>query len=128
MSSTPLLRFWEGMLEQLPRHAVWLLGFFCCCLVVGNWGRLDEWGHEGFTLYLTQAIMQTTLFDFSWVLFVVTYFLHQDARRYGIRYWWVFPSYPFMPTIGLLAYFIVRERKRRMLDKTSTPAPAEDAR
>ena len=108
--------------ERLPRHPSWLLAIFCLCLVALNAWRLDEWGPSGFHLYLTHAIMQTTLFDFAWVLLIVTYFIHHDAKRHGLSYWWILPTYPFMPTIGLLAYFIVRERRLRAhSDRDRTP-------
>lgn len=110
-----------GRLHERPAP---LLFVFCLCLVALNAGRLEEWGAEGFRLYLTQAIMQTTLFDFGWVLAVVTFFLHHDAKRHGLSYWWVLPSYPLMPTLGLLAYLLVRQRtlKQRALNDT-TPGP-----
>jgi hypothetical protein len=98
-------------MDFLTRRADVLLAVFLCCLVAINAGRLGEWGVEGFTLYFTQAIMQTTLFDFAWVLGILLCFLHQDARKHGITYWWILPTFPFMPTVGLLAYFIVRKRR-----------------
>ncbi len=89
----------------------WLLAFFVASVVVLNWGRWPEWGLEGFTLYVTQPIMQTTLYDFAWVLGILTLFIHQDAKRHGLRYWYVFPTYPVMPTVGLLLYLWLRHRK-----------------
>lgn len=103
-------------LQCVPERAPQLLFVFCVGLVALNAGRLGEWGEEGFRLYLTQAIMQTTLYDFGWVLLVTTWFLHQDAKAHGLRYWWVLPTYPFMPTLGLLAYFVVRQAKLRRCD------------
>jgi hypothetical protein len=61
--------------------------------------------------HLTQAILLTTLFDFGWVLLIVTVFLHHDARRHDLSYWWILPTYPFMPTVGLLAYLIHRNHR-----------------
>jgi hypothetical protein len=99
--------------ETLPDHAKWLLPVFCVCLVALNVWRLEDWGPEGFRVWFTHTIMQTTLFDFGWVLLVLSYFIHMDAKKHGLSWWWVVPTYPFMPTIGLLAYFIVRQNKRR---------------
>ena len=77
--------FFDRWLLRLPPNAGRLLAVFCACLVLLNFWRLVEWGPEGLRVYLTQAIMQTTLFDFGWVLVIVSYFIHLDARRYGIR-------------------------------------------
>lgn len=88
-----------------------LLLLFLGVLLVLNFGRWDEWGADGFRVYLTQAIMQTTLIDFGLVLLIMTWFLHRDARRHGLTYWWVLPTYPFLPGAGLLLYFVVRRRK-----------------
>jgi hypothetical protein len=99
------------MVDTLTRHAGKLLALFCIALVAMNVWRLDEWGVEGFRTYLSHAIMQTTLFDFVWILVIMTAFIHVDARKNGLSYWWILPTYPFMPTIGVLAYFIVRARK-----------------
>lgn len=104
------MRALDPVMQRLHHHAGKLLVVFCLCLVALNFGRLDEWGEQGFRVYLTQAIMQTTLFDFGWVLLVVTWFIHHDAKRHGLRYWWILPTYPFMPTIGLLGYLVVRHR------------------
>jgi hypothetical protein len=110
-------------LDRLHRHAGWLLAIFAVGVVAINFGRWDEWGLEGFRLYLTQAIMQTTLFDFGWVLLIVTLFLRHDARRHELSYWWILPTYPFMPTVGLLAYLIHRNhRLARRSTKTELPS------
>lgn len=109
------------LLEHLPERALFLLVVFCVCLVALNGWRLEAWGVEGFRVYLTHAIMQTTLFDFAWVLAVVTFFIHHDAKRHGLSYWWILPTYPFMPTVGLLAYFVVREHKRRRRGQGGAP-------
>jgi heme/copper-type cytochrome/quinol oxidase subunit 2 len=53
------------------------------------------------------------MFDFAWILAIMTAFIHVDARQHGLSYWWILPTYPFMPTIGVLAYFMVRTRKRQ---------------
>ncbi len=94
-------------------HPEPLLGVFCACLVVGNVTRLHEWGADGFRVYLTQAIMQTTLFDFAWILAALAVFVDDDARKHGVRWWWILPTFPFMPTLGVLAYLIARKRARR---------------
>lgn len=118
------MKLLDPLFEKLPERAGPLLVVFCLCLVALNAWRLEEWGAEGFRVYLTQAIMQTTLFDFAWVLLVVTFFIHHDARRHGLSYWWILPTYPFMPTVGLLAYFIARQKKLRARgEATSTPGP-----
>lgn len=95
----------------LTKNASWLLVLFCAALVLLNAWRLDEWGVEGFRVYLTHAIMQTTLFDFACVLAILLVFLHQDAKKHGLTWWWILPTFPFMPTIGLLLYFVVRNRR-----------------
>lgn len=107
------MRLLDRPMAKLHHHAGALLVVFCVCLVALNVWRLDEWGTEGFRVYLTHAIMQTTLFDFGWVLLVVTWFIHHDAKRHHLSYWWILPTYPFMPTLGLLAYLVVRQRKLR---------------
>lgn len=89
----------------------WLLVIFVVSIVALNWGRWSGWDREGFTVYATHPIMQTTLWDFAWVLAIVTYFVHQDARRHGLSYWYIFPTYPVMPTVGLLLYLWMRRRK-----------------
>lgn len=95
-----------------PRlHAHWLLGLFVALLVVLNWGRWAEWDVESLRLYLTLPIMQTTLFDFAWVLGILTLFIHQDAKRHRLRYWYVLLTYPVMPTVGILLYIWMRHRK-----------------
>lgn len=88
-----------------------LLPFFLASLVFLNWGRWPAWDAEGFALYLTHPIMQTTLYDFAWVLGILTFFIHQDARKHGLRYWYIFPTFPVMPTVGLLLYLWMRHRK-----------------
>ena len=97
-------------IDFLTRRAGVLLAVFCACLVALNVWRLHEWGVEGFRVYLTHAIMQTTLFDFGWVLAILLAFVHVDAKKVGVSYWWIVPTFPFMPTIGLLLYFVVRQR------------------
>jgi hypothetical protein len=113
-------------LGVLSRHSGKLLVFFCACLVALNVWRLPAWGPAGFEVYLTHAIMQTTLFDFGAVLAILLVFIHQDAKRLGLSYWWIVPTFPFMPTIGLLLYFVVRERtlQRRAAGATSAPQQA----
>jgi hypothetical protein len=91
-------------------HAGTLLVVFLSSLVALNWGRWSGWGLESFRLYFTQPIMQTTLYDFAWVLGILTLFIHQDAKKHGLRYWYIFLTFPFMPTIGLLIYVLVRAR------------------
>ena len=92
-------------------HAHWLLPCFLVSLIVLNWGRWSGWGIDGFLLYVTQPIMQTTLYDFAWVLGILTLFIHQDAKRHGLRYWYIFPTFPVMPALGLLLYVWLRHRK-----------------
>jgi hypothetical protein len=41
----------------------------------------------------------------------VTVFIHNDASKYGLRYWYIFPTFPVMPTVGLLLYIWLRHRK-----------------
>ncbi len=89
----------------------WLLALFVASLAVLNWGRWSSWNSDGFVAYLTHPIMQTTLYDFAWVLGILTIFIHQDARKHGLRYWYILPTYPVMPTVGLLIYLWMRERK-----------------
>jgi hypothetical protein len=93
------------------RHAQWLLPGFVASLVVLNWGRWSGWSIEGLKLYVTQPIMQTTLYDFAWVLGILTVFIHQDAKKHHLRYWYIFPTFPVMPTVGLLLYIWLRHRK-----------------
>lgn len=94
----------------VTKYSELLLAVFCVCLVALNVWRLEEWGVEGFRVYLTHAIMQTTLFDFAWVLGILLVFVHADARKLGISYAWIVPTFPFMPTLGLLLYFVMRKR------------------
>ncbi len=89
----------------------WLLPLFVASLAALNWGRWSAWDSEGLVLYLTHPIMQTTLYDFAWVLGILTLFIHQDAKRHGLRYWYIFPTFPVMPTVGLLIYLWMRQRK-----------------
>ena len=49
------------------RDTEWLLPFFVASLAVLNWGRWSAWDFDGFLLYLTHPIMQTTFYDFGWV-------------------------------------------------------------
>lgn len=88
-----------------------LLVVFMASIILLNWGRWSAWDAEGFALYLTHPVMQTTLYDFAWVLAILTWFIHQDAKRHGLRYWYIFPTLPVMPTIGLLIYLWMRQRK-----------------
>ena len=96
------------MLERKP-HC--LLVAFLVVLVGLNVWRLERWDVQAFHVYLTQPIMQTTLFDFACVLLVVVFFIRRDAKQYGLSWWWILPTFPFMPALGILAYFIVRRRK-----------------
>ena len=96
------------MLERKPHYL--LVAFFVSLVALNVW-RLDQWGADGFRVYLTQAIMQTTLVDFAYVLGVVAFFIRRDAKHLGLSWWWILPTFPFMPTLGILAYFIVRRRK-----------------
>lgn len=88
-----------------------LLVVFVTSIILLNWGRWSAWDAEGFAFYLTHPVMQTTLYDFAWVLAILTWFIHQDAKRHGLRYWYIFPTFPVMPAIGLLIYLWMRQRK-----------------
>lgn len=99
----------------------WMLASFALSVAVLNWGRWPAWDAEGFAWYLTHPIMQTTLYDFAWVLGILTVFIHHDARKHGLRYWYILPTYPVMPTIGLLLYLWVRQRK--LSREGPVPAP-----
>ncbi len=101
------------MTSRLTERSPLLLAVFVTALVALNVWRLNEWGVEGFRVWLTHTIMQTTLFDFAWVLAIVLAFVHDDAKEHGLTYWWIVPTFPFMPTIGLLLYFVVRRRHLR---------------
>lgn len=101
---------WARLRRLFFEHPEPLLVVFCVCLVALNVWRLHEWGVGGFRVYLTQAIMQTTLFDFAWVLAILAVFIDEDAKKIGIRWTWVLVTFPFMPTLGILIYFVVRKR------------------
>lgn len=96
---------------MLEKQAGRLLLVFLVVLAALNVWRLDQWGADGFHVYFTHAIMQTTLFDFACVLAVLLVFIHRDARAHGLTYWWILPTFPFMPSIGILLYFVVRKEK-----------------
>jgi len=102
---------WASIAETADLHPQWLITMFVASVVAVNWGRWSGWGTEGWTLYLTQPIMQTTLLDFAWVLGILTVFIHQDAKKHQLRYWYIFPTFPFMPTVGILLYIWMRHRK-----------------
>lgn len=101
----------QHIADSVHLHAHWLLPFFIVSLVALNWERWSEWDKDGLVLYLTQPIMQTTLYDFAWVLGILTVFIHQDAKKHQLRYWYVVLTYPVMPTVGLLLYIWTRHRK-----------------
>lgn len=96
------------MLERRP-HLLLLL--FLLALVALNAWRLEAWGIEGMRAYLAHPVVQTTWFDFACVLAILLVFIHRDARAHGLSYWWIVPTFPFMPTVGILLYFMVRRRK-----------------
>ena len=96
---------------MLERKAHYLLVAFLVVLVGLDVWRLGQWNMQAFRVYLTQPIMQTTLFDFACVLLVVVFFIRRDANQYALSWWWILPAFPFMPTVGILAYFIVRRRE-----------------
>lgn len=95
------------MLERKPHL---LLVAFLVVLAAMNVCRLHAWGVDGLLRYFQDPIVQTTWFDFACVLGIVLVFIHRDARKHGLTYWWILPTFPVMPTLGLLAYFIVRRR------------------
>lgn len=95
------------MLERKPHI---LLVAFLVVLAAMNVWRLHAWGVDGIIAYMSDPIVQTTWFDFACVLAILLVFIHRDARAHGLTYWWILPTFPFMPTIGILAYFIVRRR------------------
>ena len=103
-------RFLDRIAEAAHLHALPLLFLFVLSVLAINWGRWSGWDLQGLRQYLTLPIMQTTLYDFAWVLAILTLFIHQDAKQHGLRYWYVFPTYPFMPTVGLLLYLWIRQR------------------
>ena len=109
---------WTRLRRLFFDHPEPLLAVFCLALVALNGWRLHEWGVDGFRVYLTQAIMQTTLFDFAWVLAILAVFLDEDAKKIGVRWTWVLLTFPFMPTLGILIYFVVR--KRALARQTAT--------
>ena len=45
------------------------------------------------------------------ILGVVVFFIRRDARQHGLSWWWILLTFPFMPMLGLLAYFIARRRQ-----------------
>jgi hypothetical protein len=102
------------VLERNPRL---LLVAFLLGLAALNIWRLEAWSPEGLRVYLTHPIMQTTLFDFACVLAVVCVFIHRDAEEHGLSWWWILPTFPFMPTLGILLYFVVRARTLRSRDR-----------
>ena len=114
---------WDRVRRFVFDHPEGLLAAFVVALVVGNAGRLDEWGVDGFRVYLTQAIMQTTLFDFAWILLFLALFLDEDARKHRVRWMWILPTFPFLPTLGVLAYLIVRKRALQAAGDVVEAAP-----
>ena len=97
------------------------LAIFVASVGLLNWGRWSEWDADGFALYLTHPIMQTTLYDFAWVLGILTLFIDADARRHGLSYWYIFLTFPVMPTVGLLLYLWMRHRKLSRLGSVPPP-------
>lgn len=113
------------MLERKP-HLL-MIAFLAALAALNVW-RLHAWGVEGVVRYLSDPIVQTTWFDFACVLAILLVFIHRDARTHGLTYWWILPTFPFMPTIGLLAYFIVRRRALRSRAGTPTPPVSPSGR
>ena len=103
----------KRLFERAHLYTNHLLVLFCMGLVLLNWGRWGEWNHHGFTLYLTQPIMQTTLFDFAFVLLIVLVVVRQDAQYHRVPYLWIVLFFPFMPAAGLLLYISLRNRALR---------------
>ena len=108
-------------MKNIHLYPMQLLFLFVVGLFIINWGRWDGWDASGFRLYFTQPIMQTTLYDFAWILGALTLIIHQDAKRVGATYWWIVPFYPFMPVVGVLLYMINRQVVIRR--KGGTPPP-----
>ena len=106
---------------MLERHPGRLLGIFLIVLAALNVWRFEQWAADGFRVYLTNPIMQTTLFDFACVLAVLLVFIHRDARAHGLTYWWILPTFPFLPTLGILLYFVVRKQKLSRRADTQQP-------
>lgn len=108
-------------IRDFHRLSAPLLVLFCAALLALNVWRLEAWGWAGFEVYFTHAIMQTTLFDFAWVLAILAVFIDADARRHQLRWWWIVPTFPFMPTIGLLLYFFYRQRTLQKREQEVPP-------
>ena len=108
-------------LKNIHLYPLPLLVLFITGLIIINWGRWDSWDANGFGLYFTHPIMQTTLYDFAWILGALTLFIHQDAKRVGITYWWVIPFYPFMPGVGVFLYVLKRQALIRHRGETPPP-------
>ena len=100
----------ERLRRLFLEHPEPLLAVFCIGLGALNLTRLQEWGVDGFRVYLSHAIMQTTLFDFAWILAILAVFIADDAHKLRLRWSWVLLTFPFMPTLGILVYFILRKR------------------
>jgi hypothetical protein len=104
-----MLQLWREMEDH---GGLFLAIFLAIILPMICVGRAD-WNVAGLRLYLSHSIMQVTLVDFAFVLSFVTVWIHRDARRNGLTYWWILPTYPFMPTVGILAYFLYRQAALR---------------
>lgn len=113
---------WARLRRVLHEHPEPLVVVFSALLVAWNLARLDEWGLDGFKTYFTQAIMQTTLFDFACVLVILALFIEEDAKKLGIRWVPILVTFPFMPTLGLLWYFLLRKRALRKASAAAAEA------
>ena len=104
-----MLQLWREMED----HGGWLLAIFLAVILPMIWVGRADWDVSGLRLYLSHSIMQVTLADFAFVLSFVTVWIHRDAHRNGLAYLWILPTYPFMPTVGILGYFLYRQAALR---------------
>lgn len=104
-----MMRLWRDMED----HGRPLLAIFLAIILPMIWVGRGDWNTAGLRLFLSHSIMQVTLVDFAFILSLVTIWIHRDARRNGLSYWWILPTYPFMPTLGILGYFLYRQAALR---------------
>ena len=82
------------MLERKPH--VLLVAFLVGLVALNAW-RLEAWGVDGIVRYLSDPVVQTTWFDFAAVLAILLVFIHRDAKKHGLTWWWILPTFPFTP-------------------------------